>query len=88
MTVVAAPLAEITATAIRVLCREIGAVDTARFLSQFSTGFGDYTKERHQMLGEPSVDEIVDEILKRRASKSRGATSPRPPAKRAKRRTP
>lgn len=86
MTVAAAPLAEITATAIRVLCREIGAVNTARFLNQFTIGCGDYTKERRQMLGEPTVDELVDEILKQRASTTRAKKAVPKTARRTQRR--
>jgi hypothetical protein len=52
-------LAEITDTAIRVLCREIGVVNTARFLNQFSAGAGNYTEERDQWLGNPTVDDLV-----------------------------
>lgn len=66
MTPTSIPPSELTATAIRVLCREIGFANTARFLSQMSAGSGDYTKERDQMFGSMSVDEIVAEIKKRR----------------------
>lgn len=59
-------LTEITDNAIRLLCREMGVVKTARFLNQFTNGFGDYTKERQEMPDEMSVDEIVAEIMKRR----------------------
>ena len=62
MTVTSKPLAEVTAQAIRVLCREIGAVNTARFLNQFSTGTGNYTKERDQLLGEPTVADLIAEL--------------------------
>ena len=44
------PLQEITAAALRLLCREIGVVNTVRFLNQFSMGYGDYTAEREQLL--------------------------------------
>jgi len=74
-----APLATINATAIRVLCREIGAVNTARFLNQFSTGFGNYTEERDQILGEPTVEELVTEIQQRRRKRSRSRKSSRKP---------
>jgi len=37
------PLAEITQSAIHLLCREMGVVSTARFLNQFSVGYGNYT---------------------------------------------
>ena len=32
------PLAEITQTAIHLLCQEIGVVNTTHFLNQFTTG--------------------------------------------------
>jgi hypothetical protein len=55
-------LAEITQSAIRLLCQELGIVNTARFLNQFSTGYGNYTKERDDLFGDISVEEIVAEI--------------------------
>ncbi len=55
----AAPLVEINQFAIRLLCSEIGVVNTARFLNQFSNGCGNYTEERGDLLGKMSIDEIV-----------------------------
>lgn len=49
MTVNLRPLAEVTHEAIDVLCREIGFVDTLRFLGQFTTGSGNYTEERDRL---------------------------------------
>jgi hypothetical protein len=60
------PLADLTQTAIHLLCREIGVVNTARFLNQFSVGQGDYTKEREELFGQMTVDEVVGEIKRRR----------------------
>jgi hypothetical protein len=56
------PLAEVSQRAREILIREMGVVDTLRFLSQFRTGAGDYTKERGQWLDDLSLDEIVSEI--------------------------
>jgi hypothetical protein len=39
MVVQTRPLAEVTQTAIRVLCREIGLADTMRFVGQFTVGW-------------------------------------------------
>ncbi|NJN83262.1 MAG: hypothetical protein HC802_13900 [Caldilineaceae bacterium] len=64
----ALPPAELTATTIRLLCREIGFVNTARFLNQFTTGSGDYTEERELLFGAATVDEIVAEIERKRSS--------------------
>jgi hypothetical protein len=71
------PIAEVTAAAIALLCREIGAVNTARFINHFSNGFGNYTEERDNLLGNPTVDDLVKEIEVRRGSS-------RPPKKRKK----
>ena len=62
MSIAPISIAEITMTAIDVLCRELGPADTARFLDQFTSGDGDYTAQRDQLLGNPTVDELVAEI--------------------------
>jgi len=67
------PPDELTATAIRVLCREIGLANTARFLRQVAHGQGDYTREREQLFGALTMDEIVAEIKRRRESSEAGA---------------
>ena len=56
------PLAEVTHEAIGILLREIGIVDTVRFLNQFTGGFGNYTEEREQLFSELTLDEIVTAI--------------------------
>jgi hypothetical protein len=56
------PLAEITQTAIRVLCKEIGLVNTVRFINQFSSGYGNYTEERKQIFADVTLDDIISEI--------------------------
>lgn len=71
MTIKAKPLAEITQEAIGVLCREIGIVNTLRFVNQFTTGYGNYTEEREALFGEMSMDEIIVEI-----KRSHGQTEP------------
>jgi hypothetical protein len=60
------PLVEITTTALRMLYREIGIVNTIRFINQFTTGFGDYTKEREELFAEMTLDDIVSEIKRKR----------------------
>jgi hypothetical protein len=60
------PLSELNQHATAILVREIGLVDTLRFLSQFSTGSGDYTKERGQWFDELSLKQITLEIKARR----------------------
>ena len=64
MTTEAQPLAEITQTAIRLLCEEMGVVNTVRFLNQFTTGYGNYTEERDSLYDALTVADIAAEIRK------------------------
>ncbi len=66
MVVQTKPLAEVTQTAIRVLCREIGLVDTMRFVGQFTVGYGDYTAERDELFGDMTLDDMIAGIKQRR----------------------
>lgn len=59
MNVQTKPLSEITKQAIELLSREIGIVDTVRFLNQFTTGYGDYTQEREVLFKDLTLDEIL-----------------------------
>ncbi|HLJ56260.1 MAG TPA: hypothetical protein VKT77_14560 [Chthonomonadaceae bacterium] len=61
------PIRQVRASAVQVLCREIGVVNTLRFLNEMSPGSGDYTKERDQLFGHLTVDEISSEILEGKA---------------------
>ena len=67
MIIEARPLAEITREAIRVLCKEIGLVNTVRFVSQFTVGYGNYTEEREQLFADMTLDDIVSEVKRRRS---------------------
>ena len=60
------PLAEITQEAIRVLFREIGVVNTVRFINQYTTGYGNYTEERRELFANQTLDELIEEIKQRR----------------------
>ena len=53
---------EIRRTGIQALTQNLGAIGMVRFLQQSDLGWGDYTKERSQWLGNPSLDEIAAEI--------------------------
>jgi len=61
------PLSEITQQAIDVLAKEIGIVDTVRFLNQFTTGYGDYTEEREALFKDLTLDEILSTMKKGRS---------------------
>ncbi|MEJ7590177.1 MAG: hypothetical protein WKF77_01375 [Planctomycetaceae bacterium] len=69
MTIETASVAQINATAVALLSRELGPVNTARFINQFTVGSGDYTQERDNIIGNPTVAEIVAEIKKQRGRK-------------------
>jgi hypothetical protein len=64
------PLAEITTKALKVLYKEIGIVNTVRFINQFTTGYGDYTQEREQLFAGMTLDSIVSEIKRDRPRRS------------------
>lgn len=56
------PLAELTQEAVRLLYKEMGIVNTVRFLGQFTTGYGNYTEEREALFADKTLDQIVNEI--------------------------
>jgi hypothetical protein len=62
----ARPLIEINQQAISLLYKELGVIDAVRFLNQFTQGYGNYTQERESLFANKSLDEIVEEIEKRR----------------------
>jgi len=68
MAIEAKPLAEITQTAIRLLCKEIGLVNTVRFINQFSAGYGNYTAERDELFAGMTLDDMISSIKRNRAS--------------------
>ncbi len=55
-------LSEIRAAGLDALARELGPVGMARFLQQFETGRGDYTRERESWLGEETVESLAEKI--------------------------
>ena len=66
MTVQTRPLVDVTHDAIRLLSRELGVVETARFLSQFGAGQGNYTEERTALFEGVSVEELIEEAQRLR----------------------
>lgn len=61
-TVTAKPLADVSRQAVEVLVRELGVVDTVRFLGQLNKAFADYTAERAALLDKTAIEEIIAEI--------------------------
>ncbi len=68
MTIQVQPISEVTRHATNVLVREIGVVDTIRFLSQFRVGTGNYTEEREQLFKGISAKDIIADIKSQRKS--------------------
>ena len=55
-------LTEIRRNGIEALTEKLGVVGMIRFMQQNETGYGDYTKERAEILGDPSVEKLYNEI--------------------------
>ena len=51
---------------IQALTQALGPVGMVRFLQQFDNGSGDYTRDRNELLGEPTVEDIFAQIKERR----------------------
>ena len=52
------------------LVKALGPVGMARFLQHIDSGRGDYTAQRLAILGNPTVDELLDEAERRGRSPS------------------
>jgi hypothetical protein len=61
---------ELRARGFAALLRELGPVDFVRFVQQFESGSGDYTREREQWLGNLSLEQIEALIAQQRQAKS------------------
>ena len=62
---------EIRAIGFEALLRELGPAGAIRFIQQYETGQGDYTRDRKKLLPKKSVREIGGEIMKKRQSKAK-----------------
>ena len=54
---------------IEALAKALGPVGMVRFLQQFETGSGDYTRFRDELLKDTSLEEILSQIKERRHHK-------------------
>lgn len=50
---------------IEALVKKLGPDGMIRFIQQFDSGKGDYTKDRHALLDSYTIDDIVGEIKKK-----------------------
>ena len=55
-------LEQIRERGLQVLRERLGIVGMVRFLQQAETGWGNYTEERHQWLGDPDLRTLAKEI--------------------------
>jgi hypothetical protein len=62
------PLSELTQDAIQILYRELGVIETVRFLRQFTNGYGSYMAERDAQLGQKSLALVLAEIKEHRTA--------------------
>jgi len=63
MTTEARTMEEIRRLGLEALVRELGPVGMVRFVQQFETGHGDYTRDRDEWLDTPGVRELAERIL-------------------------
>jgi len=59
-------IAELNRRVTDTLVREVGIVDTLRFLNQFRVESGDYTVQRDQLFNGMSVKDIIHDIKAQR----------------------
>ena len=63
------PLSKLNQQVTDTLIREVGIVDTIRFLNQFRSGYGDYSKEREVLFQDMTTTDIVSDIKAHRKEK-------------------
>jgi hypothetical protein len=64
-------LYEIRTIGFDALVRELGPAGAIRFMQQYESGHGDYTRSRRKLLPKKSVREIGSQIIKQRQSKTK-----------------
>jgi hypothetical protein len=60
------PVSEVNRKATHILFKQMGIVDTFKYLNQFTLGHGDYTKERETWLKDLSLEDIVSGVKAKR----------------------
>ena len=55
-------LEQIREQGLAVLRQHLGIVGMVRFLQQSETGWGNYTEERYQWLGDPDLEELAKKL--------------------------
>lgn len=49
----------------KALTERLGPSGAMRFMMQYDTGYGDYTKERHELFAELTIDTLLDAVNER-----------------------
>jgi hypothetical protein len=75
--------AEIRAFGWQALVDKLGPSGAVRFVVQTEHGYGDYSDLRHKMLGELSVDELLDRMRKGKRERSQARVPHEKPRSRA-----
>lgn len=60
------PPAELRKRGFEILIKHLGMGNALRFMGQFQTGSGDYTKERKDLFADETVADIAREIREQR----------------------
>ena len=55
---------EIVDRGYQALVEALGVVGAIRFVQHFSQGSGNYTEDRHQWLGQQTVEDVLDQMEK------------------------
>lgn len=63
--------AELRKRGLEVLVRELGFVDAMRFMLQFESGRGDYTKERDSLFPARNDDDFLRETVRQAGTPTR-----------------
>jgi len=64
------PLDELNDEALQLLMNELGAAKTARFLQQFTTGSGNYTEDRKELLKDWTLVDVLEDTRRRRKNRN------------------
>ena len=59
-------LSEIRERGFELLCEHLGVSDALRFIGQYELGRGDYTRDRRELFGKKTVEEIAQDIRRGR----------------------
>ncbi len=59
---------EIRKLGLKALRKELGVQGFVQFMQDFGLSYGDYTKDRNIWLTEKTVDEVANQILKKKKS--------------------